>query len=516
MTQPRFVTGDNFGAPGIYIQEVTPVAPVRGTINRTVGITGACVRGPVGKAVEISSRGRFVEVFGGRDYGAGGAIVGEVHKALLNKPFGKLLIVRAAAAAAVAASFTVETAAGGAGTTVARIDASSVGAWGNSVAFKVETATDGVATHWNLRLKYLTRYVLIENIDTSSALADNTALKVGTDDGRLVTITILGSGGRPVNNAAGVDGADSSGYTLLGQTVAGFTSVVGADGTIADSDFTATGGPLELLNTAKGVGIALAAGRSNSTIKAKILALQATAADRIWLACPDSSSISLATAITERATLSGSRLAYCFNHPLTLDPSTASAITTEPHAWMASILSQTDPDVHPGVADVAPYMAAITGLTYEALQPGDYDSADAGFVNALERDDDGTAHWVSGRLTNGRQIDERRTRDFIIAGVVGRLKGSQYRPNTQNRRDNDRAAVMTYLVALARAERFIAIDEDTGIPECMVQNGADVNAKNDQRAGIQRTVVQARLIPMNLVMVFQADIGTDTTVNELA
>lgn len=510
--QPRFVTSDNFGAPGVYIQERQPTAPVRGILNRMVGVAGACVKGPVGTPVEVTGYGRFVEVFGERDYGAGGALVGKVWEFLLNKPFGKLIVVRAAAAAAVAASFTLETAAGGGGTAVVRVDASSAGVWGNGVAWKVSAASDGVSTHWNLELKYLTRYVKIENLDTSSVLADNTALKIGTDAGRLVTLTIQGSGGRPVNSAASTDGADASGYTLLGQAVAAFTSVAGTDGTIADSDFTATGGPMALVGNYKGVGICAVAGRSTSAIKTKILSLASTANDRVWLACPDSAAVTLSTALTERATLSSGRVGYCFNHPLTLDPSTAALITVEPHSWMAAILSQTEPDVHPGVDDNKTMLKGIAGLTFEALEPGDYDSADAGFINALERDDDGNFHWVSGRLTNGDQIDGRRTKDFLISAIVGRIKGSVYRPNTRLRRDDDKSAIATYLTGLARAERFIALDEDTGDALFTVQNGSDVNNANDQAAGIQRTVVKARLIPMNLIMVFIAEIGTDVQI----
>jgi hypothetical protein len=511
---PRFVTSDNFGAPGVYIQEVQPTPPVRGILNRVVGIAGQCVRGPVNKAVEVTGYGRFVEVFGERDYGAGGAIVGEIWKALLNKPFGKLVIVRAAAAAAVKADFTLETAAGGAGAAVAKLVASSPGVWGNSVLWKVSAADDGVGTHWNLELKLGSRYQKIVNIDTSSVLSDNTALKVGTDDGRLIDIVIQGSGGRPVNSAAGVDGADSSGFTALGQVVTAFSSTAGADGSIADSDFTATAGAMEIIGAYKGVGICMVAGRSTAAVKTKIVTLAAATSDRVWLACPDSSSVTLSTAQTERATLSSGRVAYEFNYPTTLDPTTAALITVEPHSWMAAILSQTEPDVHPGVDDVKTMLAGIRGLTFENLQPGDYDSADASFINALERDDDGNFHWVSGRLTDGSQIDARRTKDFLIAGIVGRLKGSVYRPNTRLRRDNDRSAVLTYLTSLARQERFIAIDEDTGIPQVVVKNGSDVNNENDQARGIQRTVVMARLIPMNLVMSFKVSIGTDVVVDE--
>jgi len=514
---PRFVTSDNFGAPGIYIREVTPSRPVRGNINTAVGIAGQCVRGPVGRAIEITGFARFAEVFGERDYGAGGAIIGEVWKFLLNKPFGKLIVVRAAAAAAVVASFTAETAAGGGGTAVLRIDASSVGLWGNSVRWKVSAATDGDANKFNLEIRYLARRKLYENLNISST-NDNTAAVVGDDDGRLITLTKLAAG-RPVNNANGVDGADSEGFTLLGQTVAAFTSVAGTDGSIADSDFTGTGGPIEILNGYKGVGTAAVAGRSNSAIKTKINTVAAAANDRLWLIVPDSSSVTVSAARTDVANFRNGRVVYCFNHTVTLDPQTAQKITVEPHSWMASDLSQTDPDVHPGDADNRALKAGIISLTYEALTDLDYDDLDRDGISALERDDEGLFTWVSGLTTslesNRRQLDGRRTKDYLISGITSRLRGSKYKPNTRARRRSDAAAVSGWLGGLARIERFVAIDEDSGAPQYTVANDDSVNNANDQAAGIQKMLTRIRTIPMNLIVELLFEGGTDVTVTEL-
>lgn len=515
MPAPRFVTSDNFGAPGVYIREVTPTAPVRGVINNTVALVGACVKGPIGRGVEITGYGRFVEVFGERDYGAGGAIVGKVWEFLLNKPMGKLIVFRAAAAAAVKASFTLESAAGGAGTQLLRVDASSVGAWGNSVRWKVAAATDANANHFNLEIRWLNRRKLYENLDISATGNDNTLVVLGDDDGNLITLTKLADG-RPNNSSAGVDGADSEGFTLLGQVVAGYTAVAGADGSIADSDFTGTNGPIEQANGYKGVGICAVAGRSNTAIKTKINTMAAAANDRLWLVCPDSSATSIATAKTERATMPNKRLVYCLNHTTTLDPSTAVKITVEPHSWMASDLSQTDPDVHPGDADNRDRKAGIIGLTLEGLTAADYDDLDLNGISALERDEEGKFTWVSGITTDptsaNKQIDLRRSKDFLIAGISQRLKSSVYKGNTRSRRANDRNAVTGFLSGLAKQERFIAVD-DNGIPQVSVQNELDVNTEADRAAGIQKMLVRAKTIPKNLVVNLVVSIGPDVSIS---
>src|SRR5215213_5835638 len=102
MTAPFFTTNDSEinRLEGLYIKERNPPATISGVFLGTVGVVGDAIRGPVDTAVEITSEARFREVFGGRDQGSGGATVSSLWKAVVNKPFGKLVVVRAAAAAA--------------------------------------------------------------------------------------------------------------------------------------------------------------------------------------------------------------------------------------------------------------------------------------------------------------------------------------------------------------------------------------------------------------------------------
>src|SRR5690554_2702784 len=81
---------------GLYVSERNPPGMIQGANTSVVGFAGKCVRGP-DHPVEITSPGRCLEVFGGRDYtatGQGGTRIGEVHGALLNKRFGKIVVRR--------------------------------------------------------------------------------------------------------------------------------------------------------------------------------------------------------------------------------------------------------------------------------------------------------------------------------------------------------------------------------------------------------------------------------------
>lgn len=513
--QPMFTTNDSefTRLEGLYIKEMNPPAQITGVFLGAVGVTGECVRGPVGKAVEITSPARFKEVFGGRDYGSGGTLIGKVWKALLNKPFGKLVVVRACAAAALAASFDWESAAGGSiGTAILRIAAANPGLWGNDVAFKIADATDGDVNHFNLTIRYLGNTTTFKNLDCSTA-HDNLAATVGDDDGNLVVLTKLADG-RPVNTAAGVDGADADGYVNLGETVSGFTSVAGTNGSIVDSDFTASGKGLDLLAGTKGLGVVFIAERSSATLKAAIMPLAAKAYDRIFLICADSDTTSLAAAKAEAASNRNDdgRIVYCFNHPYTLDPETASFIVTDPTSWMASILSQTDVDIHPGEEDTKKFLAGINRLSYASLQREDYIGLREAGISALEQDE-GFA-FVSGVVTGlvpGKtEITRRRMTDFLQLSAAAVLKYNVKKKNLASRRTATKALLTAFCNDLAANERVV--DKLASGKAAVVVDIESLNTESQRAAGLEKIFWKVKLIGHQLFLVLVTEIGTGVTV----
>jgi len=511
VTTPFFTSNDLdiVQLEGLYIRERNPPAIVKGVVLNGIGFVGECVRGPVDKVVEITSEARFKEVFGGRDKtanGTGGTLLGKVWQSLLNKPFGKLYVVRAAAAAAVKASFDWETAAGGAGTAVLRIAAANVGTWGNDVMFKVANATDGVANHFNLTIRYLGNDIEYKNLSVDTG-EDNLASKVGTNDGRLIDLTKLASG-RPVNTSAGVDGADSSGFVNLGETVASFVSVAGTDGSIADTDFTGTGKGLELLSNYKGVAVLAVAERMSATIKAKVLTLSATAVDRMYLIGPDSETVTVSSAKTDAATYRSDRIIYCYNHSYTQDPDVGTELLVRPEPWMASILSQVDVDIHPGEEDTKKYTAGIIRLYNEALARQDYIDLKAAGICAMEKDE-GFA-FVSGvttSLTSGKtEITRRRMTDYIQLSLAAELKFSVKKKNTQTRRLANAAMIKSFLNQLKKEERIVdSFSVDT----------EKLNTDISRAQGIEKILLRVKLLGHILHLVLETEIGTSVTITEL-
>lgn len=522
MPAPRFQvsTADSFGAPGVYIQQKAVTAPLRGIFRGTSGFVGRCVRGPVNKLVYCDTYQRFIDVFGKRDYGInGGAVVGDVWWDLQGKSFGKFYVIRAAAAAAVAASFTAETAAGGGGTAVLTISARNVGLHGNNILWKVLAASNGITTSFNLSIKLYDNVWLFENISINNT-DDNTAIVIGTDDATPIILTKVANG-RPINNAATVDGADANGYTALGQTVASFTSVAGTDGSIADADFTVGGGPMEIMNSARGIDTKKVSGRSNTAIKTKIFALAPTANLSAWAICPDTSSVTYTTWVTELANYRHRAIFPVFNHPYYIDPVTTAETVGDPAAHLMGVLSQIEYDVHPGVADTAELNNQITRLQYELDDPT-RDALDAAGTTFLNRDVDPDNNDVflfgNGRTAdltvNNSQVDGERSKMYLIMGLATRMRGDQNKPNTATARAKRKGAFDGWLTELAEAERFVDKDQTTGLPSFSVTNNDQVNTQTDRAAGIQRDLVRITLIPKNLYLQLQVEAGTDVVITD--
>lgn len=491
---------------GLYIAERGPTGFIRGADFQTTGIGGRCVRGP-DDPQPITSVGRFLDIFGARDQGSGGAIVGEVWKALLNKSFGSLVIQRVRAADAVKASFTLETAAGGAGTAVLQIDASSVGAWGGAVGWNVAAATDGNANHFNLTLQYLGKSTVYQNVDISGT-NDNTAALVGSDVARLVNLTKIAAG-RPNNSAATVDGADTNGYTLLGQTVAAYTSVAGTDGTLVVGDYTAGVGNLAVYPGISTVIVPEAVAGSSATYHSSLVTLSATIADRIFLTWAQVHGQPVATEVTQigtQITTRTDRIVWCFNSAFTIDPSTTQEVQTAPHVWLASILSQIDVDIHAGSFQTVALLAGITRVTNTALTRLDLIALKSAGISTLERNSDGFQFRsvVTTSLTPGRtELARRRMADFLQLSQASRLRTYVKGKNTPEIRAQMAAEVTAFLLGLKVIPRVV---EDFSI------DNISVNTPAQRAQGEEHLLERVRLIGHMLAVVLDTDIATGTVI----
>lgn len=507
MPAPLFTTNDAdfVKLEGVYVKETDPPAGVVEVSLNTVAVFGETLKGPIGEAVEITSEARFVEVFGGGYLDD--ALVNDVWLSLLNKGFSKLVVARVAAAAATKASFTLEDAAGGAGTAVLRIDASSAGAWGNKIKWKVSAATDGDSDHFNLEIKdtITGRTVLYQNLDISAAGVDNTATAIGTDNGRLIDLIKLADG-RPVNSAASTDGADADGFTFLGQTVTDFTSVSGSSGTIADSDYYGTSKGLDLVKAYPGVGIVYCAEYMSTNLKTQMETAMVASSDRLFLFGANDDTVDVAAAAADAANHRSDRGVFCYPHVYTIDPVSGTEKLVRPESWMACVLANTDVDIHPGEHDTKRFLKGISRLHRPAMTRQDYIDLRAAGISALEVDL-GDPVFVSGvttDLTPGKtEITRRRMADFLQLSIAYTLRFHVKKKNTTARRRAINATITGFLSNLQRLGRVV---ENYNV------DGEILNNATDRAAGIERILTQVKLIGHALHIVLQTEIGTGVTI----
>ena len=505
MTAPLFTTNDAdvTQLEGVYIKETTPPGTVQETSLNTVGVFGPTLKGPVGVPVNITSEQRFIDVFGGGYLN--GVQINKVWTSILNKGFSNLYVARVFAAAAVKSSFTCESASGGAGSTTIRIDASSVGTWGNLVKWKIAAATDAVANHFDLFIQdtITGKTWQYKNLDTVGG--DNLLATIGTDDARLVDVTKL-SATRPSNSIASTDGADVNGYTFLGQTVAGYTSVAGTDGSVADSDYFGTGKGLDLLATLKGVALVYPAEYTSANLKAAVKVFAAASSDRMFMIGGVDQTTAPATVITDVATYRSDRIVYCYGHCYTIDPITGTEVLVRPESWMAVVLANTDVDIHPGEQDTKRFLAGITRLYNPSLTRQDYVNLKAAGIAALEVDL-GDPVFVSGvvtDLTPGKtEIARRRMADFLQLSAAYSLRYHVKKKNTEQRRTAIAATLKGWLSGLKQQGRVVEdflIDMDI------------LNSPTDRANGIQRILMRVKLVPHMLSIVLTTEIGTGVTI----
>lgn len=482
--------------PGLYISERNTPGAFVGRLRNSVGVCGECVRGPVNTAVSITDAAYFKSVFGERDQGGpvsdgSATITGKVWQSLLNKKFGEVIVVRVAASDAVAASKTLTST--GPVTNIT-VTAKNVGTWGNNMTVAVEAASDGVSTSRDIVIAYLGASYRIKNVSVNST-DDNTTAAVAAvwpdPYQQLVTLT-KGTAGTPDVAAA-----------------ASLTS--GAQGTIADSDFTtATTGGMAILAAYAGLRAVWIAERDHSTtLQDTWETLAASAYDRLMLMGPSGSSTSSTDAITNAASYRYKRIWYGFNHPLTTDPTTGLNITVRPESFMASYIAQTDVDVHPisGKASEAA-LFGVKALTNTAISRASHILLKNAGITAIDFDQNGIAHFASGvttSLTAGEEeVVQRRMRDQLqldLADLCAPFVGEK---NSTSNRSLILSQIGDYLANKKANESIVS---DYAAP-------AFISTTAEEAAGLAKILVRVKTFSHWIYLVIDTAIGPNVSIEE--
>jgi hypothetical protein len=278
---------------------------------------------------------------------------------------------------------------------------------------------------------------------------------------------------------------------------------------------------METINGARGIDVKMVTGRSNSVIKTKVFGLAPTSYLSWWTICPDDETVTDTTWATELASYRHKAIFPVFNHTYYIDPVTGTKTRGEPTTQLGSVLSQIEPDVHPGVDETAELNQGVVDLAFHLRQDqrDNLDAVGSTFIDFdLDVNNNNVILFGNGRTadlaTNNSQIDGERSKAFLIVGLANRMRGDQNKPNTVLTRAKRKGAFEGWLTQLAEQERFVDRDENL-IPQFEVKNNDEVNTKTDRDAGIQRDLVRIKLIPKNLYLQLQVEAGTTVTISEV-
>lgn len=515
MASEIFYTTDpsQFGKlEGLYVSERKPQGFIKGADLSGLGIAGLTLRGPE-RPIRITSPARFLEVFGGRDHYAGGPLANEVWAAIVNKPMSAFTVRRVVAADAVAASLTLQDAADGTGTAVARVDASFRGLDGNSIAIEVEAASSGLATQWNLRVTDKGKEYLFEDLDTSAGF-DNLVAMVGNDEAISITVTKLADG-RPVafadiTEADFVANKNADDSMNLGKTLTTIVSVAGSDGTPTAVDYNDAVTELAYYD---GLAIVMLAGASvdPSSLNATLQTIAPTVPDRVFLAWSGvhgQSTTAAKASIEGDITSRTDRIFWSYNSAYTLDPETGAEMLRGPHEWLATVLQNNDVDIHPGSRQASTALAGIRRLENESLTRADLILLKNAGICALEKVD-GAFTFRSGvttSLTTGReQITRRRMADFLQISAAKKLAESVKAKSTVE----ERARIAALLIGFSRS-----LQRQGRVVEAFSVEQEEVNTVGDRAQGTEKVLWSVKTLNHILALVLETDIGTNVIIEK--
>lgn len=461
---------------GIVIDESAPPPSMNGVASNVVCLVGQFERGSLAMQT-VTSAGDLYEKYGQNSAYAG-------YKALLNKKFGSLKIVRVAAAAAVKATLTFDDS--GAGDSVT-FTALWKGVYGNKI--KVTIAAGSTSG---------SKYTIEDTNDGS-------VFPIEVYDNVLYTAVATALAASNLVVAATAVAADAEPAVCSATALAS-----GADGTVADSDYQTA----IALAEAEACCNVLFLDAYNATRNGYLKTHAAATEDKMVIVCAEEADAS-ATAITAAGNYrdAAGRIIFAFNHVLTTID--GANVYQYPASWVASILSQTSPHVDPAYAKNTEFLAGIVGLKL-TLTRTEFIALKAAGIAAFEFDSDIGYKLRSGITTQIADsalvtVVRRRMADYLTASAGRFMKAYQNAVNSYANRVAVKAAILDFVGQRERLGMLPSTkDMTTGTPTLV-----DIDSLNTDNAigqGYFYIVWKQRIFSSMRFIVIKAQIGETVSV----
>lgn len=469
---------------GIIVDESAPAPSIQGVPANVVALVGQFERGPVEVLTSVGSIGEFHEIFGKSSTFSG-------NKELKNKRFGRLKVIRVAVTGAAKATLNLDD---GAVTDLLQLDALYEGAYGNSLSVVVSagTVSGKKLTITDLGANAVLGAEVYDNLDMTTQTA--ASISQLFKNSKLVKATFL---------SASAALADLSATPLAG----------GANGTVADTDYEAAIAIAEEERSCN----ALWSDKYNSVIKGYLKTHAASTRDKMVILSTDSVDDDADAALADVTTFRDTegRIIYAWNALET----TIDGIKeyTSPASWVASILSNTAPNIDPAFAGNVQYTQGASAIRHKISRAKYIELKEAG-IAGFENDRDLGIKLKSGIVTqilssSKVTILRRRMADWYSDSVALFLKNFQNAPNTQAQRNLVKGQILGW-DNLQIAAGLLPGDDEVQDGKARVVDVDSLNTNDSIAAGYFKILAKRRIYSSMRFIVFQIEIGESVVVTE--
>lgn len=465
---------------GIIINESAPAPNVAG-IAANVGIlVGTAERGP-SDLTEIGSIGEYFEQFGkNNNYG--------INKTLKNKKFGRLRVIRVVPADGVIATEDFD----GGGTDRINFTAKQgKGVYGNSIQVKIES---GSTTGKKYTIKDIGPgsslvQEVYDNVVITSLASNNVFSK-----SLLVNALVLSSAAEPTNTA---------GFVPL---------AAGSDGTVTNTDYQNAIAKASIENA----GNVLFLDEYNSTRNGYLVLHAAETQDKMVIVC-GAEEDSVPTAINDVAAYRDVDGRVIYAYPYIQTSVDGQTVFTPPAAWLASIITQTAPQIDPAFTKNAQFTVGITGLKKVLSRASYIQLKDAG-ICAFEYDSEIGFKVKSGVVTQISDsskvtILRRRMTDFLTNSVGKFLKNYQNAVNNAENRSLVKGAIVGFVTSLQN-DGILPKDSEVKEGKATLVDVESSNTDSTIAAGFFKIIWKQRIYSAMRYIVLSAQIGESVVVTE--
>lgn len=469
---------------GIIVAETAPPPSVVGVGTNIAIIAGLFERGPVGM-VEVGSLGDIYTKYGNNNSFSGMA-------ALRNKKFARLKIIRVTASAAAIATLVCSSAVP---TATLTFNALSSGLYGNNITITVASGTVSGKkyTVTDTNPNAFNPAEIYDNIDVTTyatVAAANAANIFGAS--LLISATWTSVVGNPASASA----------TSLAS---------GTAGSVADTDY----------QTALAYAAVEAAGNIlfldayNATRNGYLVTHAAATEDKMVVVC-GASGDSESTASTDAASYRDVDGRIIYGYPYVKTSIDGVLVTQPPASWIASIISQTGPNIDPAYSANAQFTGGITSLLNTTLTRTNYINLKNAGICAFENDSDIGIKLRSGVCTqisdsSKVMIFRRRMADYLTYSAAKFLKNFQNAPNTKKNRTAINASISGF-VQLNEQIGLLPSDAELKSGKAKLIDTESLNTDANVAAGYVFIIWKQRIYSSARFMVIQAQIGESVVV----